>query len=410
MEKDRRFKKVILVLFLIMIVSVHLCLSSPSHAAQPIKVGCSVALSGLAAKSGGWMEKGYRVWADEVNQSGGLLGRPIELIVYDDESNPARAVKLFEKLITNDKIDIAFSPYSSDVCLAASTVTERYKMPTVSNGASPQIYQRGYKYIFGIFPPLETMGEGALELAKEKGYKKLALINQDTLYPKSFTASTSELAKKMGFEVVLHEQYPPTVSDLSAVIGKLKNASPEIIIGGCRFPDGSLFMRQARELGLYAPIFAIYVASPEPEWFKMLGDTGNYVMGESVWEDFLPSEANKKFLERFYKLFGEKWRKEGNIDYHLAQGYVQGKLMEFAIRKVGAIDNEKIRDVLTTTKIKNILIGDFKVQPNGYQDPIEGQKWGVMQWINGKKEIVWPKEYRTHDPIIPFPKWEERKK
>ena len=138
----------------ILILATTICIAFPSFvfAGKPVKIGCSVALSGYAAKTGQWLERGYKVWQNEINEKGGLLNRPVELIVYDDETDPSKAVKLFQKLITHDKVDFVFSPYSSDVCFAATTVTEKYKMPMVCNGSAPKIYQRGYKYVFGMFP------------------------------------------------------------------------------------------------------------------------------------------------------------------------------------------------------------------------------------------------------------------
>ena len=136
---------------------------------------------------------------------------------------------------------------------------------------------------------------------------------------------------------------------------------------------------------------------------KTLGKAGEYVMGGTVWEEGLPGKENRAFVKRSYKVLGEKYRKRG-LDYHMAQGYAQAKILEYAIDKVGSFDNKKIRDVLTTSKIKTILIGEYKVDANGYQDIKEGFKYGTLQWINNKKEVVWPDKWKTTDPVIPFPK------
>ena len=145
--------------------------------AKDIVVGTSVALTGKYARTGQEQLHGFQMWIEEVNARGGLLGRQVKLVHYDDESKPETGARLYEKLITDDKVDLLIGPYSSDVPMAASTVAEKHNFPMVSSGASAsEIWERGYKNVFGLYTLAELYMDQILDLGKEKGLRKIALI------------------------------------------------------------------------------------------------------------------------------------------------------------------------------------------------------------------------------------------
>jgi branched-chain amino acid transport system substrate-binding protein len=159
--------------------------SARAEEKKPIVIGASMSLSGSYAAGGKYSLEGTQLWVDDVNQRGGLLGRQVRLVYYDDKSDANTGVQLYEKLITSDKVDLVIGPYSSAVTSAVSTVAEKHHMAMLGpEAADAKIYQRGYKYNFQAQTQASRYMQGALALAKSKGYRKLAMLSEDTAFPR----------------------------------------------------------------------------------------------------------------------------------------------------------------------------------------------------------------------------------
>src|SRR6185295_4343491 len=167
--------------------------TSPAGA-QELRVGASISLTGTYAKPGKYTQEGYLLCEKQINDKGGLLGKQIKFVVYDDKSEPPTAIKLYEKLITEDKVELVMGPYSSPVTNAASTVSEKYKkLMMASLAATTSIWERGYKYLFMTISPAEVYLEGLVDLAAQNGLKTIAVINEDTLFSKAAANGTMDL-------------------------------------------------------------------------------------------------------------------------------------------------------------------------------------------------------------------------
>ena len=152
-----------------------------TEAQPPIRIGASLAKTGVYAAPGQNQLRGYQLCVKHVNEKGGVLGRKLELVVYDDGSDPATAVRLYEKLITQDKVDLVLGPYSSPISEAVADVNEKFKMPMVAPiAAATSIYRQGRKFIFSVLPPVEVFLEGLIDMAAKKGLKSVAVITQMT--------------------------------------------------------------------------------------------------------------------------------------------------------------------------------------------------------------------------------------
>ncbi|HSB69690.1 MAG TPA: ABC transporter substrate-binding protein, partial [Candidatus Methylomirabilis sp.] len=180
--------------------------ASPAAAQNPIKIGASLSLTGTYAALGQNQNRGYQLCAKHVNEQGGVLGRKIEFVLYDDQSQPATGVRLYEKLITQDKVDAILGPYSSAITEAVANVNEKYKMPMVAPMASTtSIFKKGRKFIFMVQSPAEVYLEGLIDVAAKRGLKTVAILNEDTLFPKATVQGTIDLAKQKGLQVVFVE-------------------------------------------------------------------------------------------------------------------------------------------------------------------------------------------------------------
>ena len=367
--------------------------------AKDIVVGASVALTGKYARTGQEQLQGFQMWVDDVNARGGLLGRKVVLKYYDDESKPDTGAKLYEKLITDDKVDLLIGPYSSAVTMAASTVAEKHNFPMVSSGASAtEIWSRGYKNVFGLYTLAETYMDQILAFGKSKGLHKVALIWENTEFPRAVANGVKLEAKKLGLEMVFEEEYGKASTDFSSMIIKIKARKPDMVIGGSYLPDSVAFMRQAKENRLYAKIFAFAVGPGLPDFGKNLGPDAEGVMGNTQWEPTLKLPGVKEFAEKYKAKYGHE------PGYHAGGGYGAGEVLEAAVKKAGSTDRDKVRAALFSLDIKTTF-GRFKVDSTGRQ---VGKPGYTIQWIKGERELILPAEAATAKPVYPFKDWSKR--
>ncbi|MBI3576206.1 MAG: amino acid ABC transporter substrate-binding protein [Gammaproteobacteria bacterium] len=367
--------------------------------AADVVVGTSVALSGKYARTGQEQLQGFQMWVDEVNSRGGLLGRKVALKHYDDESKPETGAKLYEKLITDDKVDLLIGPYSSDVTMAVSTVAEKHNFPMVSSGASAsEIWERGYKNTFGLYTLAELYMDQILEFGKSKGLKKIALVYENTSFPRGVASGVRTKAKALGMQIVYDEEYGKASTDFTSMIVKIKAKKPDMIVGGSYLPDSTAFMRQAKENRLYTKIFAFAVGPGLPDFGKNLGLDAEGVMGNTQWEPTLKLPGAKEFSEKYKAKYGHE------PGYHAGGGYGAGYVLEEAVKKAGSTDRNKVREALFALDTVNAF-GRFKVDKTGKQI---GKPAYAVQWLSGERHIVFPVEAATAKVVYPFKDWAKR--
>ena len=183
----------------IALIAVALWFATGSHveAQKAIRIGASVSLTGEYAELGQARHRGYQLCVKHTNEKGGVLGRKLELVMDDDRSETATAVRIYEKLIARDKVDVILGPYSSPINDAVADVNEKHRIPMVTTGAAaPSIFKKGRKFMFMVPSPAETYLEGLIDLAARKGLKTMAILNEDTLFPKATAQGAAELAKR----------------------------------------------------------------------------------------------------------------------------------------------------------------------------------------------------------------------
>ena len=266
-----------------------------------VLVGGAISLTGRFAEPAARQVNSIKMWVDEVNGRGGLLGHKINLVLLDDKSDTQTAVKLYEKLITEDKVDVLLAPYSSAITEAVANINERYKMPFVAYGASSSpIWEKGRKYIFSIVAVAEDYQKGSLHLAKQIGVNRIAIIGEDSLFPRQAGIGAKEWANKLGIQVVLQENYPQKQTDFTALLQKIKAAGAEAVISNSYFADAAAQLRQLRELNLNFKLFSSTVGSSLPNFAEQLGGTAEYVLGFSQWEPH-PGRAQAPWHERVHR-------------------------------------------------------------------------------------------------------------
>ena len=345
-----------------------------------------------------------KLYVDELNARGGLLGHKVELRILDDKSDVRTAIDLYEKLITEDKIDIVLGPYSSTLTDPVANVMERYKRPFLAHAAAPVIWQRGRKYVFrntpGVLSP--DRPEGLLYLAKIIGVKRIAIIGEGSVGMRQQVEGALKWAKQLGFKVVLLESYRKGQTDFTAILQRIKASGAEAIFASTFYQDTVAQIRQLRELDINVRVFAATVGPALPKFVEELGSTAEFVVGFTDWEPkpVLGHPGMKEFIENYEKRYGVK------PNYHAAGGYAGMQVYEAAVKKSGSFDPQMLRDALTSITVDTIY-GRWKANEQGIV-PYPGPGLAI-QIQKGERMIVWPPTMAEARFLL-MPKWEDRAK
>jgi len=374
-----------------------------SHAMDKVTLGIAISQTGRYAEPAGRMVNSYKLYVDQVNAGKGWNGKKIDFTILDDKSDKQTSIKLYEKLITQDKVNLTIGPYSSGITDAVANVLERYKYPTMAPGASSGIiWKKGRKYLFNIIAVAQDYQKGAVHIAKEIGVKRIAIVGEDSLFPRQSAEGAVEWAKKLGLKVVLNENYPRKQTDFTALLQKIKARRAEALISNSYFADAAAQIRQLRELNINLKIFAGTVGPGLPKFAKQLGNTAEYVLGFSQWE---PRPEILKFpgMEHFINSYVKRHKVKPN--YHAGIAWVSMQVMTQAIEKAGSHDRQKVWSTLRTSQFQTIM-GKWKVDENNLNDH-DGL---TFQILDGQRKIVWPKEIAEVPYKLPMPKWKDRAK
>jgi branched-chain amino acid transport system substrate-binding protein len=373
----------------------------PSLAQQPIRIGASMSITGKQySVQGGYCREGYLLCQKHVNAQGGVLGRPIEFMIYDDGSDEKTAARLYEKLIAEDKVDAVLGPYGSAITDTVADVTEQHqKLMIAPSAATTSIWQKGRRYLIMVLAPADAVSVGVLDLAARHGLRTVAVINQDALLPKAVAKGASEIAKSKGLEVGFVETYPDGTTDFSGTLNRVKTAKPDILVAASvRLDDLVTITRQMREVDLNVRMLSSLPYGLLPEYYQRLGKQAEFVYSGTFWEAGLPYPGNQEFVAAYEKEFNRAPTVQSATSYAGCQLFVE------AVRRAGSTDSDKLREVLLALKTKTIM-GDFAVDERGFQ---VGQKAVTIQWQDGKQVVVWPDELASGKPRFPTPPWGQR--
>jgi branched-chain amino acid transport system substrate-binding protein len=368
--------------------------TQPSLAQQKvIKIGAPLPLTGALAAEGLKQKEGYDLWAELVNKAGGIkaggTAYKVEFVYSDYQSNTPRAVQLTDKLITDDKVNFLFSPFGSGATKATSNVSEKYKVVSISSTASSEeVYDQGYKYLFGTLNSNRAYSRELTAFFKGKvpTAKKVAIYSRNDLFPLSVANSLNEDAKAAGYDVIYFEKYPLNASDHSAALTELRAKGADWIYVSGYTDDLIRIRKQMSDLKVKAPIVTMVAGPAYPDFIEGLGDVANGVTTLAPWHPELRFKSNDVFesTENYVKLFRAKFRNEP--DYAQASSSAAGVVLQMAIEKAGSIESDKVRDALAATEF-NTFYGVIKFGPSG-QNATLGNP--ILQIQNKKIVIVAP--------------------
>jgi branched-chain amino acid transport system substrate-binding protein len=357
-----------------------LTFAAAAFAIEPIRIGTTQSLSGPLEDFGTNQLRGLQMWVGDVNARGELLGRPVVLVHYDDESNPGRSVELYRKLIVEDKVDLLIGPYSSDITLAASQVAEEHNMPMLTLGASAdEIWAQGYENIVGLDTPSTRYMDIAIETAVGHGAKTMALVWADTDFGRDVVGGVRVKASEMGLRIVL-DQSADDIAQIPKMVDQLGAADADVIMAIAYLEGATGLVRELKRAGVKPKMLVFGVGASLAEFGQELQGDAEGVVGVVQWLRGIKVPGAQDFAYRFRKLYGN------NPAAYAALGYSGGEVIEAAVRLAGTTDPAAVREQLHTM-VFNSLLGIYKVDANGRQ---VGKNNYLLQWQGNDRRLVAP--------------------
>ncbi len=413
-------------IFLLHCIVVSLFLFSTNSLAKTKKIiiGHPACLSGKYAKAGEQAVGGITACIDWVNNvHGGVKIRgkkiPLKYKYYDCESRKESVTSLIGRLITVDRVNVIFSPYSSGLTLRGAPITESHQMLYMDHGgANNKIFKQGFKYTVQTIGPATSYHLGTLDMIHkiDPDAKKVALAYEDSEFAKMVMKGAEEYAEKLGFQVVFSRTYPKGVTDLTPLLSALKASKPDFVIGGGHFEDGQLMNRQMADLDINVKALSLIAAATLPAFYEALTSMAEGVMGPSHWEygvKYSADEAKKAKLEwigpsqdEFMDLFKKAAGKDIIPDYHAAEAGAQVLAFVKAVEASDSLDSDKVRAALGKLRFMSFY-GGWDIDSTGLQI---GHSMVDVQWQNRKRVIIWPEEARTGTICYPMPTFAEKAK
>jgi branched-chain amino acid transport system substrate-binding protein len=371
--------------------------------AQTVKVGAVVPLTGRYAALGAQVRVGYEIAVQQLNAAGGVTvgGKkmPIELALLDDESDPTKTVARLETLATQGVVAY-LGGAGSDLHAAAASIGDKNKIPYLGIAfALNSIHKQGLRYLFSPFPKSPDLTKetfvflDALIPAPQRP-RKVALILERTDWGKEMGSLWENQAKQNNYQIVASGEYAPGAKDFSDLILKAKSAGAEALLTLPSPPDGMTIIKQMKELD-FNPKASVFIrASDPPVWSKNLGKDGDYVLLSPGWHFAARfpkvaelNEAHQKLLKR-------------PADPLVGPSYGCIQILAEAVSRAGALDRDKVRDAIAATNMTTV-VGPVRFRPDGTGEVTVF----FQQWLKGKQELIWPKEFATATfayPATPF--------
>ena len=368
-----------------------------SQAEESLKVGIVLPLTGDEAKFGEIEKLSFDLALEEINGSGGIKGKKLEFIMEDDTGRPDVGRSVVEKLITKDKVIMIGGGYSSSVTYAVAGVCQQKQMPfLVNTGSADNITTSGWDYIFRLNPPVSEYAN-AIEslLAEVIKPKTVAILHENSLFGTKGAESFENTSKKLGIKVVLKEGYEARGIDFKPVLVKVKDLNPDIIYMVSYIMDASLLMNQSKELKLAPKMFIGGAAGfTLPEFQKNAGAASEKVVSATLWHEVLSYPGAMDY----YKKFVAKHKKP--TEYHGAEAYAAAYVIADVLKRAKSLKNTDIKQALSETDLKTVF-GPIKFISYDKHKNQNKLPTYVVQWIDGKLELVWPADLASKKLVFP---------
>ncbi|MEA2038280.1 MAG: ABC transporter substrate-binding protein [Thermodesulfobacteriota bacterium] len=370
---------------------------------KDIKIGVILPLTGKLAEFGDIEQKSFLMALNEINATGGLDGKTIDLIFEDTEGEPMKGRLAMEKLISRDKVLAVCGGVSSSVAFEAAAVAQDLKVPFLVNTASADnITKMGWNYIFRLNPPASEYFNALVSfLAKVTRVKTATIVYQST--PGRFGLRTfTKLCKNLRIKTIIRQSFDPGTTDFTPLLTKIKAKNPDLVyIVSCK-KDICLIMQQDKELDITSRLVVWRKISPSlAELQTTSGEDMEYVYSPALWAPSVPYPAARHYHEKFLAEYGSPPR------YHGAQAYSAMYVILDALKRAKSLTCEDIRNALSETDMMTVF-GPVKFVSYGKKTQQNEIPSLLIQWLNNRPVVVWPVGVAMHRYVYPVPGWDNR--
>jgi ABC-type branched-chain amino acid transport systems, periplasmic component len=390
--------------------------SSVGAQQPPIKIGMSMPQTGGLAGGGKASLLGIEIWRDNVNAKGGLLGRKVELVVYDDKSSASETPAIYSKLLDVDKVDLLFAPYATVPTAPIMPLVKQRGLLLIGNFSFQVNSKVGHDMWFNNAPwgPPDSWAASFLDLGQKAGGKTVALLAADQEFAQNLAKTAREVASKRNMQVVFDQAYPPNTVEFSSIIRALKAAKPDIVYVASYPPDSAGILRAVNEIGIGDNVKIFGGGMVGLQFGTVMENLGSLLNGVVNYNSWLPEQSmyydgTKEFFETYSKRAVEA--KVDPLGYYLAPfGYASGQLVEQAIKAVGSLDQKALAKYLRENTHKTI-VGPITFAADGEwkeTGTLQAQFRGVVDKnieqfrTPGKQVILFPEKLKSGDLITPF--------
>ncbi|NLI83692.1 MAG: ABC transporter substrate-binding protein [Deltaproteobacteria bacterium] len=371
-------------------------------AQETVKVGIILPVTGDKAKFGEIEKKSFEMALEEINAAGGINGKKLEFIFEDDTGRPDVARSAAEKLITKDKVVMLGGGYGSSETFAISGVAQQNRVPfLVATGSDDKITEQNWEYIFRLNPPVSEYPKALESFLTEVAKPKTAVIlYENTNFGSSGSKEFEKTCEKLGIKVLMTEGYEHGGVDFKPILVKVKQANPDLVYMISYLMDASLLMRQSMELRVTPKLFVGGAAGfTLPEFLKNAGKASEGVFSATLWYQTLPYPGAKDYYDKFMKKYGSE------TEYHGAEGYASAYVIADALKRAKSMTAADVREALSKTDMMTVF-GPVKFVSYDKKTNQNKLPTYLVQWIEGKLELVWPKEVASKPYLYPID-WEK---
>ena len=374
-------------------------------AAKPLVIGISLALSGDFSDPGKAAMRGYQLWAQEANKHGGVLGRPVKLKIVDDTSSPDQVVTNYQNLISRDKVDLVFGPFSTLLTAPAARVAYRYHYAFVEPaGGGPAVFAEHLGNVFFV-QPAPTLASGdafvkyILSLPKAQRPKTAAYPSLDDPFSSPIADRMRGQFEKAGIKTVFKTIYPPETADLTPIVAKVAAAKPDMVVAGTQSTDAYAQVKGMIQLKFSPRFLFLSNGANSPVEFPSKVGAGNVngIFSSGDWFPDSKSAGNPAFVAAYLKKYGGV---NTSIDSGSAEAFAVGQLIQAVAAKTHSVDNATIIKSLHSglwPTIEGNLSWDANGSPKGADS--------LVEWVGGKLLPVYPASVARHAPTVPKPAW-----
>jgi branched-chain amino acid transport system substrate-binding protein len=391
-------------------------LAGAALAQQPVKIGMSMPQTGSLGAGGQAALLALRMWVEDVNAKGGLLGRKVEFIVYDDQTNPALTPQIYTKLLDVDKVDLLIAPYGTVPTAPIMPLVKQRGLLLMGNFSFQVNHTVKHDMWFNNSPwnNAASWSDGFLQAGQKLGAKTIAFLAADQEFAQNLANGARELAKKAGLKTVYDQNYPPTTVDFSAMIRAVRAAKPDVVFVMSYPNDSVAIVRAVNEIGVGDSVKLFGGGMVGLQFTPNMVSLGSSLNGIVNYNSYVPGinyPGIEEFLARYAKRAAEA--KVDPLGFYLPPfNYAIGQMLEQAVNATKSLDHKVLADYLRKNEMKTI-VGPIRYGPDGEwanARVVQAQFRGVVdkdmdQFRKpGKQVVLYPDQYKTGDVIAPFEK------